>query len=241
MKKNGFTLAEVLITLGIIGIVAAMTLPSLIQKQNEKVAITQLKKAYSVFSQAYLMAVANEGPADSWDIGVNDSAAGALKLYNIFKPYLLKVQDCGGNSGCFYNGNYKALFAPSLYRRWQLGGQVDFSKGKLPDGISFAFWSAGSGCNYNTSVSNSGSLSRICGEIWVDVNGDKNPNQAGVDLFMFQISKDGILPAGMKDHNSSVHFCKYKDASSTNGVACTAWAIAKGNMDYLRRDISWDE
>ena len=56
--KKAFTLAEVLITLGVIGVVAAMTLPSLIQKHNEKVIVTQLKKVYSTFSQAYKMAEA---------------------------------------------------------------------------------------------------------------------------------------------------------------------------------------
>lgn len=50
MKKIAFTLAEVLITLGIIGVVAAMTMPVLIQNQREKVVVTQLKK----FSQCFL-------------------------------------------------------------------------------------------------------------------------------------------------------------------------------------------
>ena len=49
-----FTLAEVLITLGIIGVVAAMTMPVLIQNHQEKVTVTRLKKAYSILSQAYM-------------------------------------------------------------------------------------------------------------------------------------------------------------------------------------------
>lgn len=49
---NAFTLAEVLITLGIIGVVAALTLPSLIQNHKEKVTIVRLKQAYSLFSTA---------------------------------------------------------------------------------------------------------------------------------------------------------------------------------------------
>ena len=51
MIKRGFTLAEVLITLGIIGIVAALTIPTLMYQNNKNVEVTQLKKFYSVFNQ----------------------------------------------------------------------------------------------------------------------------------------------------------------------------------------------
>ena len=55
-KNFGFTLAEVLITLGIIGIVSALTMPMLMQKYNNSVAETRLKKFYSTMNQAVLMA-----------------------------------------------------------------------------------------------------------------------------------------------------------------------------------------
>ena len=54
--KKGFTLAEVLITLGIIGVVAAMTLPTLIEKHQKKVSAVRLEQTYSQLSQAVLMA-----------------------------------------------------------------------------------------------------------------------------------------------------------------------------------------
>lgn len=53
LKKQAFTLAEVLITLGIIGIVAAMTLPAVINKINMKHYIALLKEDYSILSQAH--------------------------------------------------------------------------------------------------------------------------------------------------------------------------------------------
>lgn len=59
--SHGFTLAEVLITLGIIGIVAAMTLPTLIQNYKNRVVETRLKKFYSTMNQAVLMAEAQYG------------------------------------------------------------------------------------------------------------------------------------------------------------------------------------
>lgn len=63
----GFTLAEVLITLGIIGIVAAMTMPALIQKHRRQVAETRLKKFYSVMNQAITLSEVDNGDVKYWD------------------------------------------------------------------------------------------------------------------------------------------------------------------------------
>lgn len=59
--KKGFTLAEVLITLGIIGVVAAMTMPTLINNINNKQNIAALKKAYSLISQAGVDVIRENG------------------------------------------------------------------------------------------------------------------------------------------------------------------------------------
>ena len=61
-RKIAFTLAEVLITLGIIGVVAALTLPSVIQNYKKQVTVTQLKKAYSVLGQVVQKSIADNGP-----------------------------------------------------------------------------------------------------------------------------------------------------------------------------------
>lgn len=66
-KKKAFTLAEVLITLGIIGIVAAMTLPTLVAKYKKIETVTKLKKFYTVMSQATNIAIAQNGPMENWD------------------------------------------------------------------------------------------------------------------------------------------------------------------------------
>lgn len=66
-KSKGFTLAEVLITLGIIGVVAAITIPTLMQNSQDKEKITALKKTYSTLSQAFSMAKAENGDPTNWD------------------------------------------------------------------------------------------------------------------------------------------------------------------------------
>ena len=65
-KRTAFTLAEVLITLGIIGIVAALTLPTLISRYQEKVFITRLEKTYSILVSAYKLAVEENGSSTAW-------------------------------------------------------------------------------------------------------------------------------------------------------------------------------
>ena len=57
----GFTLAEVLITLVIIGVIAAITVPTLINKTQNQEYVSKLKKAYSTFTQATNQIIAEEG------------------------------------------------------------------------------------------------------------------------------------------------------------------------------------
>ncbi len=61
MDKQAFTLAEVLITLGIVGVIAAMTLPALINQTQGKELETGLKKAYSILQAAYNQMTYDEG------------------------------------------------------------------------------------------------------------------------------------------------------------------------------------
>ena len=104
-KKAAFTLAEVLITLGIIGIVAAMTIPTLIANYQKKVTATKLKQTYSILSQALKMAQAEHGDPNTWSIaGVKGSSAmdesRREEIVNNFmgtyvKPYIKVVKDFG--------------------------------------------------------------------------------------------------------------------------------------------------
>lgn len=70
--KQAFTLAEVLITLGIIGVVAAMTLPALIQKNTKTITETRLKKFYTTMNQALLMSIKDNGNYQYWNYWTTD-------------------------------------------------------------------------------------------------------------------------------------------------------------------------
>ncbi len=66
MNKKGFTLAEILITLGIIGIIAAMVLPGIIENTKERQTVVKLKKSYSVIQNAVQKTIAENGELDEW-------------------------------------------------------------------------------------------------------------------------------------------------------------------------------
>ena len=94
LKKTAFTLAEVLITLGIIGIVAAMTLPTMIMNHRKQVTVNKVKKFYTVMSQATNSAIAEYGSMEDWQ-GFTTTRNGE-EMQNWFDTYLkpyLKVID----------------------------------------------------------------------------------------------------------------------------------------------------
>ncbi len=91
----GFTMAEVLITLGIIGIVAAMTLPTLVQNNKNKEVEAKLKKIYSVMNQAILMSENDNGPKEYWTFSCGTDESGNINseeckkgIEKFFLPYL---------------------------------------------------------------------------------------------------------------------------------------------------------
>lgn len=238
MKKKAFTLAETLITLAIIGIIAAMTIPRFIVKYEEKKNIIELKKTYVMLQNAFKEAEREEGRIDTWEINSRDSTAGALKLGNYFFPHLDTEKVCGRQSGCWNGGTYKALNGKDDFL-WQPGTWPVFSSARLKNGQIIYVWSGGTGCPLKFGPA---PLDKACGYLAIDINGDRPPNQAGRDFFSFAFTTKGIFPTGVKGA-TNIPFsgsCNFSLTARYNGITCTAWAIMKENMDYLRKNIVWD-
>lgn len=96
MIRKGFTLAETLITLGIIGIIAALTLPTIMSKYREQVTMSKLKKFYSTMQQAHLRSIADNGEVDSWDwVAEGGESNNEILLYwfnKYWAPYLNNIR-----------------------------------------------------------------------------------------------------------------------------------------------------
>ncbi|MBP7212304.1 type II secretion system protein [bacterium] len=232
MGKKAFTLAEVLITLGIIGVVAALTIPTLMQKTEERETVSKLKKVYSTLQNAYSRAINDEGELSDWGT-ITDTAASSDLVLQKFVPYLNVLKNCGTTDfSCFYTGTYSTFkgssFSGSNAQYNIIGTISEVSRILLSDGTSVAFdvWNG----------------QAFVGVFIVDINGKKKPNSIGRDTFIFEVFNNGkILPAGYPNDPSTSKFtCSYDDTSVRNGQGCAAWVLQYENMDYMHcAGLSW--
>ena len=188
-KLNAFTLAEVLITLGVIGVVAAVTMPTLIKNYQKKQTVVQLKKAYSELSQAISAAQKDFGMFEDWNFA-NFPTATDRNLYfyeNFLKPNLKIVKYCAPSSGdCWADDSYTLTGTKYTTLNNSVQGNDSFV---TASGYSVFFWLHGSGTG---------------GWFFVDLNGKKKPNVLGKDIFTFML-------------NNSKRPYKMKYGISTNG------------------------
>ena len=243
-NKKGFTLAEVLITLGIIGVVAALTIPILINNNQKTQYVTGLKKAYSQMNQALVqMAADNNCVGDLVCTGLFASDKTTQDLGNEIVKYFKVVKNCETiTTGCWadnYSSYYDGLDRES---GWDvISGDV--YKFVTADGISYSFNPHGNGynCDLSGSASGSGPLSQFCSHVTIDVNGLKGPNNYGRDIFFFYITNGRgplLYPEGGSDdgyhdiwiNSGNPQYC-YPD--NTYGLSCAGRIIEEGwKMNY---------
>ena len=177
LRMTAFTLAETLITLGIIGIVAAMTIPTLISNYQKKQTVTKLQKAISVVNQAYRLAYDDVGeatPQEAFDM----STSKYFEKY--WAPYLKVSLYCTSMSQCGYKENQP-------YRHKNITRQAEVymvdtrtrTTFYTPDGFLYVIMVSG------------GTTPTAQSSIWVDINGASKPNVIGKDLFILRRKIDG--------------------------------------------------
>lgn len=183
-KRKAFTLAEVLITLGIIGIVAAMTLPIVISKYRAKVVEARLAETYSLVYQALKRAEADYGESKHWMRDYASPQDDMLRVMNLFidtylVPYIKSsVPDRISAPGYLYKYGYNVRNIPYLPTAISSGTKVI----RLNNGV-IMFISYHHGRQGMTSI-----------RLIVDINGPKQPNLVGRDIFEMLFSLyDGIL------------------------------------------------
>lgn len=219
MKKKllGFAFVEVLLAIAVVGIVAALTIPTLISAYQKDLMIMQLKKEYKdleysltilqsdkFFNSNLYKSILNRNFVESGT--VKDSAGQFLtKFYAI-------EQTCGTNppQPCFAY-NYKSISGKMEQFKCQDGFSV-----LLKDGVSICIIPATSSAENNTPAI-----------VYIDVNGPKEPNIGGIDMFSFNIyndfSIDEISPEDIKNN---------KDRSQISAL-CHNSTVGQGCLSKL--------
>lgn len=237
MKIKGFTLAELLIVIGVVGIIAESTIPVIINNFNTKVTVVALKKTYSMLSSAYTLAVQENGTPENWSLSLDST--GAINAANKLIPYLNILKNCQTASGCFPSVQYKQLNGVSSSST-KYDTLTSYAKIQLQDGTSILFSNLSSDCT--ATKGSTLALQNVCTVIYVDINGFKPPNQYGVDFFNFRITKYGIdAPGSQFETGTSTFASSCKDKTTAVGNGCTAWVLENENLDYFNcSDLAWD-
>jgi len=213
-KQAAFTLAEVLITLGIIGVVAAMTIPNLMQKNFEKRVVSQLLETQSILSQAFRMAEEEYDEVENWGLTAWDSTSAELVAQRL-KPYIKVALDCGledSEGHCTMNGEYERL--NGVKHGINYATDIRYYKISLMNGSS-VWWRAAN--EYDSVLM-----------LWIDVNGNKKPNTYGKDLFILTYSNKSIKPDGAP---GTAH--EGDCSTSSWGYGCAYYVLQNKNLNYL--------
>lgn len=172
-KSRAFTLAEVLVTLGIIGVVSAMTVPTLMQNHQRKVYVAQLHKVYNELSQVLLQYQTDRNAVNLSEAGLNNAQA----VYDMITNYMKVVNTCDIVTTPCFSTAYKYLDGSN---------EGSFDR-------NFKSFVLASGASIRIKYANWGNILLFC---LVDTNGMKGPNIFGRDAFIFYVYKNGLIDDG---------------------------------------------
>ena len=202
MARKGFTLAEVLITLGIIGVVAALTTPALIQNVGDAKIGPSLLKAKSAFETASEMLLNDKDFDNLLALGshatdIGNALQNYMKIsYNSTK-YEFECNQTGVHTSQELYDRYDSEGGMTYWIMLYNGAPLDVAEG------------------YNSSSP----TNMLIGLVAVDINGEKAPNRSAKDVFLFLLYNDGTLRpyGGLKSNRSIMAIMTWKDNGNCDG------------------------
>jgi len=225
-RSKGFTLAEILITLTVIGVVAALTIPTLLQNTNLAELKVAWKRDFAEINQATTLMTNENGGALA---GVYADGNAMINAYATHLNYIKKCSS-GSNApegtGCNHVSGANG-FVYKLSGEKAGGSDVAGPSLILSNGSLLAYDHISSACDWNAPNVNRNPNRDACGYAVIDVNGFKAPNTFGKDIFSFYIlNSGGILPYGIQgSYHANVpvsHSCDIATYPSTDGQNCSA-------------------
>lgn len=180
LKKPAFTLAETLMTLAIVGVIAAMTIPGLKEYSDETKYVTTAKKAYTNVQGATTALETRFGDLKWWPW------AQTAVMLDRYKGVLNSLPELASD-------DYKILYLDGT--DWSTVTKTNWFQ--TTDGM---VWSVSQFANGLGSV----------GVVYIDTNGPALPNRVGVDVLGFVVTNDGVYPLNDKVHDKSADWgCVY--------------------------------
>lgn len=215
-RYTAFTLSEVLITLMIIGTVAAITIPQLMNEIQDRQFKEAAKEAYSKASQAIQQMKQDNGGSLSAYYITDANSANSFK--SVFMTYFKIIKDCGNSSCVAYN--YSSTVYKTLHLDPADTDRMDDGQFITNDGM---FW------GIENDVSNDYGFIYIT----VDVNGyTRDPNVFGRDTFTFQLINDNLVPMGGNNtaFPTSSNYCNKAVSNTHQGIGCMCYVMQ--GVDY---------
>ena len=179
-RKFAFTLAEVLITLGIIGVVAALVIPTFVRKYQYQVYATKLAEDYAILSNAIKMAEKEYGPQETWEFPDTSDYENFINTH--LKPYLKTIDNqCTNKNTGKCSFQTKNMAGGTSINGIGVSGTEVWQQYKiyLANGAMVGILLHGA---YKTAT------------VLVDVNGEKGPNRQGVDSFLLILAFSDSIP-----------------------------------------------
>ena len=242
IKRFGFTLAEVLITIGIIGVVAAISMPTLISNSQKAEETAAFMKAYSMMNQAFGMIAADNSDFQSAlsPYGEGDTMA-FVELFSKKMKVARYCNDPDVANDCF-SYSYTTINRGAAVTKEHANPMSLVNNAYITqDGISYQFTIVNPNCidsyldgkNETNGGDPTSGLWFSCGIAAVDVNGPKvGPARYGRDLFFFVVSKNGVYPFGKGMTKAKMDEDCNTESSPNGGVACGLKILTDGSMDY---------
>lgn len=246
-SRIGYTLSEVLVTIGIIGVIAALTLPILTNKHQNAVALAGIKLAYAKINDGFLMMRSSENLDDLSNLSVFQTMTPETfldervqtNLDNQMRKYFNIVKSYKAGEACPECPVYVKMNGELAD-----GGQYDYAwRGFLNDGMIYYMH-----LNGPQNASNKTKIKSIVAYFFVDINGVNPPNKWGKDMFQYALAQNGLLySAWGKDLSEAMPQSQTywgedssgcgapanKDVSRSTGYGCTARIIENSwKIDY---------
>ncbi len=226
--RKGFTLAETLITLGIIGVVATLTLPNLVSNYKKKVYVAQIQKAYNQLFNAFSNVMLDEEVDDLSDSSLSTDEGVEAFLKKYFKAVLFCKPDEDGSN----KNSIKNCLAEN-YLNIQKNRQMSATSMISGTLVTCAVINTGAAICLKPFTSSNNSV-----QVSIDVNGKNKPNIAGYDFYSLLVNSDTSEAVSFTntDFESFKESCLSDEGEGTTS-RCALWFIpylqANGwTMDY---------